>query len=397
MVIAPFDFATVAHIVFGSGVRERLGEFSSPLGKRALVVTGRTPGRAAWALALLAQAGATTTTFAVPGEPSVNDVEMGAALARTRRADFVVAIGGGSVIDAGKAIAALATNDGAAIDYLEVVGAGRPLGRPPLPSIAVPTTAGTGSEATRNAVLTVPDRRVKVSLRNPLMLPRVAIIDPELSRDLPPSLTASTGLDALTQLIEAYVSVRAQAMTDPLCVEGIRLVARSLRTACRDGTNAAAREAMALASLWSGIALANAGLGAVHGLAGPIGGMFEAPHGAVCAALLPHVCAANLRACRQAAEAEGADPAHTPARRTVDRFAYVARLLTGDPGASPEQGVEWLGILVDDLQIPGLAAYGIADEDISAIATQALRSSSMKGNPCALRLDDLSAIVRAAL
>ena len=208
---------------------------------------------------------------------------------------------------------------GELLDYVEIIGRGQALTKPSAPFIAIPTTAGTGSEVTRNAVLASPEHRVKVSLRSPLMLARVALVDPELTYDLPPALTASTGLDALTQLIEPFVCLRANPMTDGLCVEGMRRAARSLRVAFTDGQNKSAREDMAVASLFGGLALANAGLGAVHGFAGPIGGMFPAPHGAVCAALLPHVMTANIRALRQRA----------PGSEALRRYDKVARLLTG--------------------------------------------------------------------
>jgi alcohol dehydrogenase class IV len=313
-------------------------------------------------------------------------VDGGAALARRRAIDAVVGIGGGSALDAAKAIAALATNEGSAIGYLEVVGTGQPITMAPLPLIAVPTTAGTGSEVTRNAVLTVPGRRAKASLRSPLMLPRVAIVDPLLTYELPPSLTAATGLDALTQLIEPFMSVRANPMTDALCREGISRVARSLCRACEHGHDAEARTDMSLASLFGGIALANAGLGAVHGLAAPIGGMFNAPHGAVCAALLPHVMAANVCALR----------AGTTESVALDRAAEVARLLTGRAGAGANDGVAWIRETVTHLCVPRLSDVGVTSGDLPAIADQAQRSSSMKGNPAALTPEDLIAILNAA-
>lgn len=192
-------------------------------------------------------------------------------------------------------------NGGDPLDYAEVIGHGRPLERRSLPLIAIPTTAGTGAEVTRNAVIGSPEHRVKVSLRSPLMLPEVAIVDPELTRDLPPALTASTGLDALTQLIEPLVSCRTNPLTDALCRSGIQRAARSLRRAVEHGEDLVAREDMSLASLFSGLALANAALGAVHGLTGPLGGMFEASHGALCASLLPAVMEANVRALRHRA------------------------------------------------------------------------------------------------
>ena len=241
------------------------------------------------------------TTFSVAGEPEISTVEQGVALAKKGNCELVIGIGGGSAMDAAKAIAAMLANEGELLDYLEIIGRGKALTKPSAPFIAIPTTAGTGSEVTRNAVLSSPEHKLKVSLRSPLMLARVAIVDPELTCDLPPALTASTGCDALTQLIEPFVCARANPMTDGLCVEGIRRAARSLRTAFHDGQNKSAREDMAVASLFGGLALANAGLGAVHGFAGPIGGNFPAPHGAVCAALLPHVMAANIRALRQRA------------------------------------------------------------------------------------------------
>ena len=210
------------------------------------------------------------------------------------------------------------------LDYLEIVGRGKALANRSAPFIAIPTTAGTGAEVTRNAVLASPEHQIKVSLRSPHLLPRLAVIDPELTYDLPPALTASTGLDALTQLIEPYVCLRANPMTDGDCVEGIHRVARSLREAVFNGQNKSAREDMAMASLFGGLALANAGLGAVHGFAGPIGGVFPAPHGAICAALLPQVMAANLRALRQR------EP--DSLRCAVTR---VATLLTGNPMPPP--------------------------------------------------------------
>ena len=273
-----FEFATATRIVFGSGKLAEAGSIARGLGQRALLVTGADPARAARLGELLDKAGVEFVTFAVAGEPSVALAVAGAELARTGRCELVIACGGGSVIDAGKAIAALATNLGDPLDFLEVVGRGQPLRAAPLPFIAIPTTAGTGAEVTRNAVLAVPEQRVKVSLRSPLMLPRVALVDPELTLGLPPALTASTGLDALTQLLEPFVSGRANPFTDALCRDGLRRCARSLRRAFHDGQDAAAREDMALASLFGGLALANAGLGAVHGFAGPIGGMFPAPH-----------------------------------------------------------------------------------------------------------------------
>ncbi|MEP0843728.1 MAG: iron-containing alcohol dehydrogenase, partial [Phycisphaerae bacterium] len=266
-----------------------------------LIVTGRSPDRATRLVELL-RPNAECALVSIDGEPTVRMIEEGVKRARAGGRGLVIGIGGGSAIDAAKAIAAMAANEGELLDYLEVIGKGRALSRPPLPCVAIPTTAGTGAEVTRNAVLGSPAHRVKVSLRHPLMLPKLAVVDPDLTDGLPPSLTAFTGLDALTQLIEPFVSVKATPLTDALCREGIERAARALPRVYRDGGDAAAREEMCLASLLGGLALANAGLGAVHGLAGPIGGMFPAPHGAVCAALLPHATAINIRALRERGE-----------------------------------------------------------------------------------------------
>ena len=382
-----FEFATAGRIVFGEGCARSVPGWAAAYGPRTLMVTGRDPGRAEWLVEALEQQGLEVVLLCVDGEPDLAFAAGGAELARRRSADAIVGLGGGSALDAAKAIAALAANDGDPLDYLEVVGAGKAIPNTPLPFIAVPTTAGTGSEVTRNAVLRVPDRRVKASLRSPLMLPRLAVVDPELTYQLPPSVTAATGLDALTQLIEPFLSSRANAMTDALCRDGIGRVARSLERACRDGRDTAARADMSLASLYGGLALANAGLGAVHGLAAPIGGMFDAPHGAVCAALLPHVMAANVRAMRGSAGAADA----------LARAGEVGRLLLGRPDADADAAVDWLGGIVERLRIPRLGDLGVAAADVRAIAEQAQRSSSMKGNPAALDAGQLIAILEAAL
>jgi alcohol dehydrogenase class IV len=383
-----FEFATAQRVIFGPGSLAEVGPLARETGRRALVVTGRAIGRAERLLALLREAGVATEVFAVAGEPEVETVRAGVALAKREHCDLVIGFGGGAALDAGKAIAAMLTNSGDVQDYLESVGQGRVLTDRSAPFIAIPTTAGTGSEATRNAVLTSPEQRVKVSLRSPLMLPTVALVDPELTYDLPPAITAATGMDALAQSIEPFVCSRANPVTDALCVEGIGRAARSLRAAFSDGSDQAAREDMAVASLFGGMALANAGLGAVHGLAGPIGGMFPgAAHGAVCAALLPHVVAANLAALRS----------REPSSGVLDRYKQVATVLTGRRGATADAGVEWLRGLVVDLGIPRLAHYGITLADVPELVERAAGASSMRANPVALTSAELSAVLAAAL
>lgn len=382
-----FEFATANRILFGAGVLAELPAAARALGRHALVVTGRNPARAQPALELLASAGLATTTFAIAGEPTTDDAVRGAAQARAAGCDFVIGFGGGSALDAAKAIAALITNHGDLLDYLEVIGRAQPLPNPAAPVIAIPTTAGTGAEVTRNAVLASPTHRVKVSLRSPHMLPRLALVDPTLTHALSPELTATTGLDALTQLIEPYVSCRANPMTDALCVEGLRRAASSLWAAVDEGSNTLARENMAVASLFGGLALANAGLGAVHGFAGPLGGMFPAPHGAVCAALLPHVTKANLTALRLRA----------PESESLRRFDDLGRLLTGRPHAGADDAVLWLRDLVRTLHIPPLSTYGMSASDAPAVVAAAAKASSMKANPLPLTEDELHAIYTRAL
>jgi alcohol dehydrogenase class IV len=382
-----FEFATAARVIFGPGVLREVGPLARGFAPRALVVTGANPGRAEPLLALLREHGVGAITLPVSGEPEIKTVQQGVALARQEKCGLVISFGGGSALDAAKAIAAMLTNTGELLDYLEVIGRGKALAEPSAPFIAIPTTAGTGSEVTRNAVLASPAHGVKVSLRSPLMLPRVAVVDPELTYDLPPAITASTGLDAFTQLIEPYVSSRANPMTDALCVEGMRRAARSLRRAFTDGRTAAARTDMAVASLFGGLALANAGLGAAHGFAGPIGGQFPAPHGAVCAALLPHVMETNLRALRQ----------RQPAAEALRRYEEVARLVTGSATATAEAGVEWVRKLVADLGIPSLGHYGLKQKHTAELVEKASQASSMKANPVALTPDELAGILQRAL
>lgn len=382
-----FDFATAQRVRFGPGTLRETGPAARAFGRRALIVTGRTPGRAAPLLDVLHAASVEACTFDFAGEPTTDLVLEGRAVAKTEHCDVVIGFGGGSALDAAKAIAALLTNEGDLFNHLEVVGRGQPLQQPAAPCIAIPTTAGTGAEVTRNSVLAVPAQRLKVSLRSPLLLPRLAIVDPELTHSLPPEITALTGMDALTQLIEPYVSPRANPLADALCAEGIPRAARSLRRAVDEGGHAAAREDMALASLFGGLALANAGLGAVHGFAAPIGGMFPAPHGAVCAALLPHVMAANVQALR----------ARQPDSPALARYDEIARLLTGRSDAVADDAVSWVAELTRAIRIKPLGRFGLRPADFAAVVEKAAQASSMKANPIALTPEELTAILERAL
>jgi alcohol dehydrogenase class IV len=382
-----FEFATAGRVIFGAGTSRQAGELARKAGARALLVTGRDAGRAQFLLDSLSENGVSAALFPVAGEPSIDTILQGETLAFRENCDLVVSVGGGSVLDTGKAIAAMLTNPGDLLEYLEVIGEGKALGEPSAPFIAIPTTAGTGSEVTRNAVLASPEHRQKISLRGASMLPSVAIVDPELTWGLPPAATANTGLDALTQVIEPYVCSRANPMTDAFCVEGMRRAARSLRIAFEDGRQAAAREDMAVASLFGGLALANAGLGAVHGFAGAIGGMIPAPHGAICAALLPHVMAANLRGLRLR------EPWHDALRRCEE----IGRLLTGRAAASADDGVEWVRQLVRDLGIRPLGSYGLTQTDMADVMEKGAKAGSMKANPIVLTAEEQREILGRAL
>jgi alcohol dehydrogenase class IV len=384
VIAPPFEFATAGRIVVGAGRAAGLPGLLAGLGSRVLVCTGADPGRHAGLLAGLELPAA---VFAVAAEPTVELARAGVAAAREHGADVVAAIGGGSVIDLGKAVAALLANGGDPLDYLEMIGAGRPLTQPALPCVAVPTTAGTGAEVTANAVLASPAHGVKVSLRSTLMIPRIALVDPELTVSCPPPVTAASGLDALTQCLEPLVSSRASPMTDGLAREGLRRAAAGLRAAYADGGDLAARADMSVCSLLGGAALANAKLGAVHGLAGVIGGTAAVPHGMACAALLAPVVEANVAALR----------AGQPGHPALGRYAEAARLLTGVPTAAIEDGVSWLRETVSLLAVPGLGEFGLRPGDAGPVAAKAAVSSSMQGNPVPLSDDTLRAVVRQAI
>ncbi|MCJ7738503.1 MAG: iron-containing alcohol dehydrogenase, partial [Anaerolineae bacterium] len=341
-----FEFAASDRIIFGPGTAREVGTLANAFGTRALMITGKQGERAGLIFESLESAGIATVPFEVSHEPTTHIVQAGAERAREAGCDLVVGCGGGSVIDAGKAIAALLTNGGDPLDYLEVIGRGRPITKRSAPYIAVPTTSGTGAEVTRNAVLASPEHRVKVSLRSPLILPHIAVVDPLLTHSMPPAVTASTGLDALTQVLEPYVSGLANPLTDTICREGLTRAARSLRRAFEDGSDAGARQDMALASLFGGLALANAKLGAVHGFAGVLGGMYGAPHGVICGRLLPFATEVNIRALQ-------ARDRDNPA---LARYDETAKIVTGNKSATADDGSAWIQALGDALQVPGLAA-----------------------------------------
>jgi alcohol dehydrogenase class IV len=375
-----FALAMPRRILFGEGESRHLDEITAELGKRPVIVTGATADRHAELIAAIEA----TLVISQAGEPTLTDLEAATAQARSHGADVVIGLGGGSALDLAKALAAMLANTGTPLDYLEVIGHGRALEHPALPVIAVPTTSGTGSEATRNAVLASPEHGVKVSMRHPSMLPEVALVDPLLSHGLPPEITTATGLDALTQLIETFLCRMANPLTDALCRSALPTTSAALCRLQEHPDDGDARRALAYGSLCSGIALANAGLGAVHGIAGPLGGMLEIPHGTACALLLPTVFATN----RDLAHSNL--PPDDPLRL---RFAELATLIapaTGDPLAVFRELQAGLGV-------SSLGHFGLQERHLPELADKATRASSMRGNPFALSITHLEAILRRSL
>ena len=377
-----FSFATASQVIFGLNSSEKLSQLL--VGRhRVLMVSGKNSKKSE-KLAQHFVKGTEVTFFQVEHEPTTTVVNEGAKLARQKQCDAVVGLGGGSVIDAAKAIAAMATNPGDLSDYLEVIGAGKPLTKQPLFCIALPTTAGTGAEVTKNSVIKSLEQNVKVSLRSDAMYPDIALVDPGLTYSMPPALTASTGVDALTHLLETFVSNQANPFIDMICREGLTRVSRSLLTAYNNGNNEQARTDMSLAGMLGGMALANVKLGAVHGFAGPMGGMYPIPHGTVCASLVSAVIETNIEALKE----NGKD---------LSKFTELARILTGSEGAVAEDAIVWTENLVRELKIPSLSEYGLSEADFPVLVQKAKAASSMKGNPVVLNDAQLNWILEKSL
>ncbi len=369
-----FGFRTAGEIRFGRGRARAALDDIAAMGRRVLLVTGASPGRSDWMAQGLTRAGCDVARFSVAGEPDLPLIEAGLDAVRAAPPDVVVGLGGGAVIDAAKALAALIPSPRPVMDHLEVVGRAMPLEVAPLPFVAIPTTAGTGAEVTKNAVIGVPEARRKVSLRDDRMLADLAIVDPSLTDGTPRAVTLASGLDAVTQVIEPYLSAKANPLTDALCRAAIGPGLSALARLMEDD-DAQARDTMAWVSLSGGLALANAGLGAVHGLAGPIGGVCGAPHGAVCGALLTHVLRAN-----------GARATGEMSTRLSEVGAWIDAALGGREldAWSRAQG------------LPGLGAMGLTGADRSGVIEAASNSSSMRGNPVTLDPDALAEVLRAA-
>jgi alcohol dehydrogenase class IV len=373
-----FESSVPTRIIFGSGSFHKVSELVSKLGKRALIIAGASRRNTAELADKLTETGVSSQIFSVHSEPTTTDIKTAVSLVHRFNCDVIIGVGGGSAIDAAKATAALATNEGDISDYLEVIGKGKALLAEPLPFVAVPTTAGTGAEVTKNAVIKSEEFNVKVSLRSDRMYPNFAVIDPLLTTGLPPGITACTGIDALTHLLEAYVSAKSNPFIDMICQEGLQRIADSLEPAFTNGNNIEARENMAYAAMLGGIALANGKLGAVHGFAGPLGGMYPAQHGAVCACLLPAVMEINIEALRKINHIE-----------VLAKYNQLATWLTGNSNARAEDVVIWLHDLVKKLKIPALSAIGVQRADFPVLVVKAKNASSMKGNPVILTDEQL--------
>lgn len=382
-----FEFMTASRIIVEQGGLKQLGKLAKSFGQRVLLVGRLASDDTKKAIEYLNDEGCIVTPINVKGEPSVDSINKILAVSRENQCEVVVAIGGGSVLDSGKTIAALMTNTNDIMDYLEVIGNGVPVSKKSLPFIAVPTTSGTGAEATKNATILSAEHKVKVSIRSPYMLPDVVLLDPQLTLSVPKDVTASTGLDALTQVLEPYVSKMANPITDAFAKEGLTRAARSLKKAYDQGDDIDAREDMAIASLFGGISLANAKLGAVHGFAGVLGGMFPIPHGVVCARLLPFVTRKNIEVLN----------ARDPQNPAVKRYEDVAKILTGDPNANALDGVAWLEDLCKHLDVAPLSHFGVKEEYFEEIINKSTNASSMKGNPINLTFDELKDILQQAL
>ena len=378
------DFSTSNRIIFGFGEFRKISDLIKDWGHRAFIIRGNNPTYGKEFFEIIEGLDLEITYYKVDKEPDISLLSSAVKLARDNKCEFVIGFGGGSVIDTGKAVSALLNNDGDLMDYLEVVGKGLPQKNISKPYLAIPSTAGTGSEVTRNAVIDVSDKKVKVSMRNAYMLPKIALVDPELTLELPPHITATTGMDAFVQVIEPYVCNSPNPMVDMFCRDAIPRAAANLLKAFQEGSNINARENMAWVSLMGGLSLANAKLGAVHGFAGPIGGMFHAHHGAICASLLPAVMQVNIENLKKTDQESS----------SLKRYREIAVWLTNDLKADVDDGIQFIGTLCKNLKIPRLREIGITEKDFPSIVEKSKNSSSMKGNPVQLPDEELMRILK---
>jgi alcohol dehydrogenase class IV len=398
MIVKPFSVARLPRIVFGAGTVTKLPALAASYGRRALIVTGGRSLRESphWDALLegLREHNVSWLSMSVTTEPSPTLVDQAVREFLPAGIDVVVGIGGGSVLDAAKAIAGLLPHGNSVMDHLEGVGRNLPYNGPATPFIAAPTTAGTGSEATKNAVLSVQgDDGFKKSFRHDALVPQYAVVDPRLLAACPPAQIAANGMDALTQLIESYVSLKANPFTDALAISGIEAVKSGFFAAHAGGDSdaaAAGRSCMSYAALMSGITLAQVGLGSVHGLASPLGAFFPIPHGVVCGALLAPATEINISTMRN----------REPGNPALARYARLGRLLGDAHQAGDEDARERLVAVLRDwtrrLALPGLKDYGVTTDDLHRIVA-ASRSGSMQTNPIVLTDDEIAQVVRASL
>ncbi|MGF1756940.1 iron-containing alcohol dehydrogenase [Photobacterium sagamiensis] len=376
-----FQFMTSSRIVFGEGALSNSFSTFNQFGYSVLLVTGKDSLRSEPVVSYLKQQNMRYQQVAVLGEPLIAMIEEMAAMGRRFRPDMVIALGGGSVLDAGKALAALIPNQGSVYDYIEVVGRNVPLQAKPLPFIAIPTTAGTGSEVSKNAVLRSAQENVKVSLSSPDMLPDLAIVDPTLTYGMDPVLSGCCGMDAFTHLMEAYVCGTPNPLTDMVCEEGLRRLAGAIIPACEDD-DPRARSDMSFAAMLGGMALSNAKLGAAHGLASALGGRIHSPHGLIIAQLAPFVMQENILAAREAGRAD-----------VLNRYRQLACILTGRINAEVTDGILWTKRTLKRLNLPPVSQFGLCDTMFDDVAEDALLSNAIKGNPLPLNKQRLQGIL----
>ena len=377
-----FQFMTSTRIVFGEGAMSDSLSLLNQFGYSVLLVTGQDQQRSQPLEQYFKQQGMRYQRLVIKGEPLIAMVEELAAMGRIFCPDMVIGIGGGSVLDVAKSLAALIPNQGCVYDYVDVVGRNVPLQVKSLPSIAIPTTAGTGAEVSKSAVLQSAQEQVKVNLSNVELFPDLAIIDPTLTYGMDAVLSGYCGMDAFTHLMEAYVCGEPNPLTDMICEEGLRRIAMSILPACKDD-HYPSRSNMAFAAMLGGMASSNVKLGAAHGLASALGGRLEAPHGLITARLSPYVMKENISVATELGRSD-----------VLARYRKVAVILTMNIDASVEEGVQWVEGMLTKLQLPLLSDYGLCNTMFEEVADDALRTSAIKGNPLPLNQERLMTILR---
>jgi len=389
--VKPFQFSRLPKIFFKNGMITELASLVSRFGKKMLLVTGKNSFlnsiNAEKLIQSFKERGIEYYILSVPGEPSPDIIDLAVKRFNNVFINLVVGIGGGSVLDTGKAISAMMYRNESVVDFLEGVGNNEHPGTK-LPFIAIPTTSGTGSEATKNAVISqIGKNGFKRSLRHDNFVPDVAIVDPELTLHCPRNITSSSGMDCFTQLTESYLSDKSSEYTDALAFEGLRAIKTSLLRSCKDGEDIEARTGMSFAALTSGICLANAGLGAVHGFASSIGGMYDIPHGLICGTLMASANEINVRELRK----ESTNPV------ALKKYALLGELFLDEKGKTDnyyaDGFIQYLNKLTDELNLPGLKKYGIEETDLDLIC----RNTEIKNNPVKLTEEDLSEILRSSI